>query len=184
VRPPADDNGPVSESDLPPAPGRNETPEEHADRNFLEIVQELRVAQTGVQILFAFLLSLPFLADFPQTPSFTRVHTGALLSSALATVCFIAPVASHRSLFRKGRKEEIVRLAHQMSVIGLVLLALSMGLASWLVLAVLWSDSAAWAMVAGLFLVVAVAWVLVPKVVARRAEARSRSARTREPKRA
>lgn len=53
----------------------------------------------------------------------------------MATACFIAPVASHRSLFRRGHKEEIVRLAHRMSIAGLVLLAIAMGLASWLVLA-------------------------------------------------
>lgn len=156
-------------------PGRDETPEEHADRNFSELVQELRVAQTGVQILFAFLLSLPFLAAFPRTASFTQVHTGALLSSALATICFVAPVAFHRLLFRKGRKEEIVQLAHYMAVIGLGMLALSMGLASWLVLAVLWSDASAWATVGGMFVVVVLAWVVVPAVLDRRAGAREPS---------
>lgn len=153
--------------DRPPR-GRNETPEEHADRNFSELVQELRVAQNGVQILFAFLLPLPFLADFPDTPAYTRVYTGALLSSASATICFIAPVAFHRSLFRKGRKEEIVRLAHRMSVVGLALLAIAMGLASWLALAILWSDSGAWATVAALLTGVVLAWVVLPRWVGRR----------------
>ena len=149
-------------------PGRNETPEEHADRNFSELVQELRVAQNGVQILFAFLLPLPFLTEFPDAQEYTRVYTGALLSAASATICFIAPVAFHRSLFRKGRKEQIVRLAHRMSVAGLALLALAMGLASWLALAILWSDTGAWATVAAMLAGVTLAWVVLPRWVGRR----------------
>jgi O-antigen/teichoic acid export membrane protein len=151
----------------PRPPGRDETPEEHADRNFSELVQELRVAQNGVQILFAFLLPLPFLADFPDAPQYTRVYTGALMSSACATIAFIAPVAFHRTLFRKGRKEDIVRLAHRMSVVGLVLLAVAMGLASWLALAILWSDASAWVTVAALLTGVALAWIALPRWVTR-----------------
>lgn len=148
-------------------PGRDETPEEHADRNYAELVQELRVAQNGVQILFAFLLPLPFLADFPDTIAFTRVYTGALLCSASATICFIAPVAFHRSLFRQGRKEEIVRLAHRISLVGLALLAISMGLASWLVLALLWTPDSAWGVVAALLAAVILVWVALPRWVGR-----------------
>jgi hypothetical protein len=151
------------------APGRDETPEEHADRNFYELVQELRIAQNGVQILFAFLLSLPFLTGFPGSAVFTRVYTGALLTSALATVCFIAPVASHRGLFRRGHKEAIVRLAHHLAIAGLVLLAVAMGLAAWLVLALLWSTSTAWTAVAALLSVVLFLWVVLPRIVAARA---------------
>lgn len=156
-------------SDEQDPPGRDETPEEHADRNFNELVQELRVAQNGVQILFAFLLPLPFLTGFPESDAFTRVYSGALLTSAVATICFIAPVASHRSLFRRGHKEEIVRLAHRLAITGLVLLALAIGLASWLVLALLWSEPAAWTVVAALLSTVLLLWVVVPRVVAARA---------------
>lgn len=153
--------------DTADAPGRDETPEEHADRNFTELVQELRVAQNGVQILFAFLLPLPFLTGFPETADFTRVYTGALLTSAVATICFIAPVASHRGLFRRGHKEDVVRLAHHLAIAGLVLLAVAMGLASWLVLALLWSPSLAWTIVAALQSSVLLLWLVVPRVVAR-----------------
>lgn len=150
-----------------PAPGRDETPEQHADRNYGEIVQELRVAQTGVQILFAFLLSLPFLPNFPDALDFRRVLTGALLAAASATICFIAPVAFHRTLFRKGHKEEVVRLAHRFSVVGLGLLALAMALATWLVLAMLWTSTAATTTVAILLAVVVLVWVVLPRWVGR-----------------
>jgi hypothetical protein len=147
---------------------RDETPAERADRNFGELVQELRVAQTGVQILFAFLLSLPFLTDFPHTPDYERVLTGALLASAGATICFIAPVAFHRTLFRRGMKEEIVILTHRLAAIGLGLLALAMALASWLVLATLWTNATASAVVVGMLAVIVVLWVVVPRAVVRR----------------
>lgn len=149
---------------------RHETRAERADRNFGELVQELRVAQTGVQILFAFLLSLAFLTDFPHTPAYERVLTGALLTAAGATICFVAPVAFHRTLFGRGMKEEVVALTHRLAAIGLGLLALSMALASWLVLATLWSEHSATAVVAGMLVVIAIVWVAVPLLVVRRAE--------------
>lgn len=152
------------------SPVRHETRAERADRNFSELVQELRVAQTGIQILFAFLLSLAFLADFPHTPAYEQVLTGALLTSAGATICFVAPVAFHRTLFRRGMKEEVVALTHRLAIVGLALLALSMALASWLVLASLWSERSATAVVVGMLAVTAVVWVAVPLDVHRRAE--------------
>lgn len=152
---------------------RHETRAERADRNFGELVQELRVAQTGVQILFAFLLSLAFLTDFPHTPAYERVLTGALLAAAGATICFVAPVAFHRTLFRRGMKEVVVTLTHRLAAIGLGLLALSMALSSWLVLATLWSEQSATAVVVGMLAVIAILWVAVPLLVVRRAERRS-----------
>ena len=149
---------------------RHETRAERADRNFGELVQELRVAQTGVQILFAFLLSLAFLADFPHTPSFEWVLTGALLAAAGATICFVAPVAFHRTLFRRGMKEVVVTVTHRLAAIGLGLLALSMALASWLVLATLGGERSATAVVTGMLAVIAVVWVAVPLLVMHRAE--------------
>lgn len=149
---------------------RHETRAERADRNFGELVQELRVAQTGVQILFAFLLSLAFLADFPHTPSFEWMLTGALLAAAGATICFVAPVAFHRTLFRRGMKEVVVTVTHRLAATGLGLLALSMALSSWLVLATLWSEQSATAVVAGMLAVIAILWVAVPLLVVRRAE--------------
>ena len=93
------------------------------DRNFADLLQELRVAQTGVQILFAFLLTLPFSNGFPKTTAFQKdVYVVALLSAAAATAMLIAPVAFHQALFRQGRKPELVRYAHRMATGGLAFL--------------------------------------------------------------
>lgn len=148
-------------------PERHETRAERADRNFSELAQELRVAQTGVQILFAFLLSLPFLPEFPHEPPYEGVLASALLTAAGSTVCFIAPVAFHRALFRQGMKEEIVTLAHRLAVAGLALLVIAMSLATWLVLATLWADGVATVVVAALVVVVAMLWLLPPRLLGR-----------------
>jgi O-antigen/teichoic acid export membrane protein len=105
----------------------NETDKQRWDRNFADLLQELRVAQTGVQILFAFLLTLPFSNGFPRTTAFQKdVYIVALLSAAAATALIIAPVAFHRALFRQGRKPELVRNAHRMATAGLAFLLISM----------------------------------------------------------
>src|SRR3954454_3576232 len=97
------------------------------DRNFADLLQELRVAQTGVQILFAFLLTLPFSNGFPKTTAFQKdIYVVALLAAAFATAMIISPVAFHRALFRQGRKPELVRYAHRMATGGLVFLLISM----------------------------------------------------------
>jgi amino acid permease len=106
---------------------KDETEKHRWDRNFGDLLQELRVAQTGIQILFAFLLTLPFSNGFPKTTAFQKdVYVVALLSAAFATAMIIAPVAFHRALFRQGRKPELVRYAHRMATGGLAFLLISM----------------------------------------------------------
>ncbi len=104
-----------------------ETEKQRWDRNFADLLQELRVAQTGVQILFAFLLTLPFSSGFPQANAFQKdVYMVALISAAFATALIISPVAFHRALFRQGRKPELVRYAHRMATSGLACMLVSM----------------------------------------------------------
>jgi len=104
-----------------------ETPKQRWDRNFADLLQELRVAQTGVQILFAFLLTLPFSSGFPETTAYQRdVYLVALLAAAAATAMIIAPVAFHRALFRQGRKPELVRFGHKMATGGLAFMLIAM----------------------------------------------------------
>jgi amino acid permease len=106
---------------------RNETEKQRWDRNFTDLLQELRVAQTGLQILFAFLLTLPFSNGFPKTTAFQKdVYVVALLSAAFATAMIISPVAFHQALFRQGRKPELVRYAHRMATGGLAFMLVSM----------------------------------------------------------
>ena len=105
----------------------NESEKERWDRNFADLLQELRVAQTGVQILFAFLLTLPFSNGFPKVTPFQKdTYIFALISAAFATTMIISPVAFHRALFRQGRKPELVRYAHRMATGGLAFMLVSM----------------------------------------------------------
>ncbi|MBO3738301.1 DUF6328 family protein [Actinoplanes flavus] len=104
-----------------------ETEKQRWDRNFGDLLQELRVAQTGVQILFAFLLTLPFSSGFPKATDFQKeTYIVALMSAAFATAMIISPVAFHRALFRQGRKPELVRFAHRMASGGLAFMLVSM----------------------------------------------------------
>jgi hypothetical protein len=104
-----------------------ETDKERYERNFADLLQELRVAQTGVQILFAFLLTLPFSVGFEKVTQFQKdVYVVALLASAGAAAALIAPVAYHRVLFQQGRKPELVRSAHRMASIGLAFMLVAM----------------------------------------------------------
>ena len=105
----------------------DETDKHRWDRNFSDLLQELRVTQAGVQILFAFLLTLPFSNGFTRTTQFQqKIYVVALLTAALAAAMIIAPVAFHRALFRQGRKPELVRYAHRMATGGLAFLLVSM----------------------------------------------------------
>ena len=100
--------------------GRRETQEERDDRNLVELVQELRVAGLGVQVLFGFLLSLPFTTRFDRLGDAQRdIYLASLVVSAVATALLIGPVAYHRLVFRRGMKEPLVRFANAMALAGL-----------------------------------------------------------------
>src|SRR5919107_6173063 len=106
---------------------RAEAPLQRADRNFSELLQELRVAQTGVQILFAFLLTLSFMDRFSAIDAFQRgVYVFTLVASAVTAALLIAPVPVHRLLFQRGRKRELVRVGHRFALTGLLSLAATM----------------------------------------------------------
>jgi hypothetical protein len=153
-----------SHSDAAPD-GRDETEAERADRNFTELLQELRVAQTGVQILFAFLLTLPFTQRFGQVGPVQRdVYLGTLVCTALATVCLIAPVSHHRILFRTRRKPELVASGSRLAGIGLVFLWLSMVGAVFLIFDVVAGRPMAITISALLAAVFFAVWYLLPLI--------------------
>ena len=106
---------------------RRETANERADRNLSELLQELRVVLPGIQVLFAFLLTVPFAQRFG---SLTRYQVDLffviLLLTALATVLLIAPTANHRLLFRKRQKEHLVQVSNRLAIAGLAVLAVAM----------------------------------------------------------
>src|SRR3954465_1461509 len=106
---------------------RDETPAERVDRNFNELLGELRIALPGVQVLFAFLLTVPFAQGFSELTGFERgIYFAVLLLTALACAFLIAPTAYHRLQFRRGRKLEILFFANRAAVLGLGALALAM----------------------------------------------------------
>jgi uncharacterized membrane protein YbhN (UPF0104 family) len=106
---------------------RDETPSERADRNLDELLQELRVALPGVQVLFAFLLIVPFNQRFAEVSSLQKnVYYATLLCTAFAAALLIAPSMHHRIEFRQGDKEHIVKVANKLVIVGLTLLALAM----------------------------------------------------------
>jgi Flp pilus assembly protein TadB len=145
------------------AVARGQTPEEVLDRNLAELLQEIRVAITGVQILFAFLLTMAFTTRFDELDAFgTTVYTVTLLSTATATLVLIAPVSFHRTLFRQRRKEQLVAFADSALLVGLGLLFLGITAAVLLVLDVVLGR---WpAIICSAFLVVVgtVTWYVVP----------------------
>jgi Family of unknown function (DUF6328) len=106
---------------------RHETQLERLDRNLEELTGELRVVVTGVQVLFAFLLIVPFDTGFAHVGNFERtVYFVTLVLAALAAVCTIAPSAQHRFLFRHDDKRHIVFSSNRVVIVGLVCLALAM----------------------------------------------------------
>jgi Family of unknown function (DUF6328) len=99
--------------DVDPTDGRNETLNERMDRNWNEILQELRVTQTGTQIFTGFLLTIAFQARFGALTTFqVRVYLILVVTAVLTTALGLAPVNLHRALFRKGVKMTIVQTAH------------------------------------------------------------------------
>lgn len=148
---------------------RVEPKAQRLDRNFGELLQELRVAQAGVQILFAFLLSLAFQSRFDDVDTFQmNVYLVTLLSAALAAICFTGPVAAHRVLFRRGVKDYLVRYSTRLAVAGLVFLAITVIGGVLLVVDVLTTRPVAFSIAGGLVLVGFVLWVVMPVRMRRR----------------
>ena len=114
--------------ETPPEGTREETEDERADRNWNELLQELRVSQTGVQLLAGFLVTLPFQERFEDLDAFQRGWYVGLLGLALGTVgVMLSPVAIHRRVFQEGAKPELVQAGHRMTVVALGLIGVLLG---------------------------------------------------------
>ncbi|WP_433264996.1 DUF6328 family protein [Actinosynnema sp. CS-041913] len=142
---------------------RNETPAQRNDRNYAEILQEMRVAQTGVQLLLAFLLTLAFTPRFGTLSAFQlQIYVLSLVLGATSTALLIAPAPFHRLVFRRRLKNELVRTSSHLLLAGLVLLKLALATALLLILDVvlgLWP--AVW-ITTGLVLWFGFWWFLLP----------------------
>lgn len=163
-------------------PARNETPLERADRNFSELLQELRVTQTGVQILFAFLLTLAFTPRFPDLDSVQRAtYVITLLLSVLAATLFTAPAALHRSLFQQNAKPVIVQVSSRLAAAGLIVLMPAFTGSVLLVVDVTLGRKAGITAGAGTFLVCLSLWAVLPKLVGRVSDRYGSTPTTRAP---
>jgi hypothetical protein len=117
---------------------REETGLQRLDRNLVELLQELRVAQTGPQILFAFLLSLAFTQRFGEVTGFQRgLYFTTLLLTAAAASLLIAPVSAHRLLFRQHEKHRLIAVANWLTIAGLLSLWLAIVGVLWFITDVL-----------------------------------------------
>jgi hypothetical protein len=137
--------------------------EELRDRQMIELLNELRVALPGVQILFAFLLTVPFSNGFPRLDSFQRnVYFVTLILTALSTACLIAPSAAHRIRFHKHDRAWIIESANRLAIVGLAFLAAAMTSTVLLITDVLFDGSRIYVYTGALGLVFIALWFLRP----------------------
>lgn len=150
-------------------PDRHETEAERIDRNLDELLQELRVTSIGVQVLFAFLLGLPFTNHFSTLDDGQRtLYIVDLVLAAVATCLLIAPVAHHRLVFHKHRKATLLRHANRLAILGLVAVAAAVCGSVLLVVSTLDTGPVAAVITVGTAALFAVLWFVVPIVDRRR----------------
>jgi hypothetical protein len=143
--------------------GRHETEKERLDRNLNELLQELRVALPGVQVLFAFLLTVPFQQGFSKATAFQKdVYLVTLLLTALASALLMAPSAYHRLEFRQDDKKHIVFMANKLSIAGFAVLAAAMTSAVLLVTDYLYGDTTSAVATIGVGLALYGLWYAAP----------------------
>jgi hypothetical protein len=143
--------------------GREETDDQRLDRNLGELLQELRVALPGVQVLFGFLLAVPFQRNFKEISPFQeKAYFGTLLCAAASAALLIAPTAYHRLTFHLQQKQELVFLANRLAIAGLGFLALAMTGALMLITDILFGGIATVVVTAGAAAMFIGLWYVLP----------------------
>jgi hypothetical protein len=141
----------------------NESEKERLDRNLIELLNELRVALPGVQVLFAFLLTVPFTQRFTTlTSTQEEVYYATLLLTTASAILLIAPSAHHRINFRQQDKAYIIFLANKLTIVGLGFLALAMSGVVFLITDLLYGSTATAVATASALLAFATLWYAVP----------------------
>ena len=149
--------------DRHPESGREETEKERVDRNLQEFLGELRVALPGVQVLFAFLLVVPFNQRFADVTSFQKtVYFATLLCAAAASICLIAPTVHHRVEFRRQDKEWILKVSNRLAIAGLAFLAVAMTGAMLLITDFLYGSTTTAVAIAAVAVAFFVVWFGIP----------------------
>jgi hypothetical protein len=137
--------------------------ERRRDRQMLELLNELRVALPGVQILFAFLLIVPFSVRFDKLTGFQRdVYYVTLIATALSAACLIAPSAAHRLRFHQGERAWIVESANDLMIAGLCFLAVALGGSLLLITDVMFDGARVWIYSGCVWVVIAFLWFVRP----------------------
>jgi Kef-type K+ transport system membrane component KefB len=137
--------------------------EERTNRQLTELLQELRVALPGVQILFAFLLTVPFAQGFQRVTDFQKdLYFATLMCTAISTACLIAPTATHRLRFHKRDRRYVIEVAHVLTIAGLCFLALAILGAVTLITDFLYDGAARWIWPALIAVVIAGLWFVRP----------------------
>ncbi len=149
----------------------SESRKERVDRELIEMLNELRVALPGVQVLFAFLLTVPFAQYFADTTSFQRaMYYVTLVASGLASGLLIAPAAQHRVLFRQHDKEHLLVRANRYAMAGVSVLAVAITAAVTLVLDFLYGRTAALATSGALAVLLLWWWIVLPIIQRQRTD--------------
>jgi putative flippase GtrA len=144
----------------------DETPKARRDRELGELMQELRVALPGVQVLFAFLLTVPFSNRYGSLGTGDRrIYFAAVLAAAVSSLLLIAPAANHRLLFRDGTKERLLRAANRVAIAGFVTLGIGIGLALYLVTTVVYDTAVALVVTALVATMTVFTWFVFPRVL-------------------
>ena len=133
------------------------------DRQMAELLQELRVALPGVQILFAFLLTVPFTQRFASLTAFQRdVYYVTLIATALSTACLIAPSAAHRIRFHQGDRAWVIESANTLTISGLAFLTIALSGSVLLITDVLFEGPRVWVYTGAVWAVIVVLWFVRP----------------------
>jgi hypothetical protein len=160
----------LQEIEHDPNDDRNETFTERMDRNWDELLQELRVTQTGTQILTGFLFTIPFQQAFSSLDAYQKdLYLVLVVLAVLATALIVAPVSMHRVLFRKRLKPQLVSAANIFARGGLVVLALVLAGGAMLLFDVVSTRQIGWVVGAASLVVLFGCWWVVPRLVARSA---------------
>lgn len=153
---------------MPPA---GETESERIARNWDEILQELRVIQTGTQVLLGFLLTIPFQAGFADIDARQiGVYLTLVVVAALATIFALGPVALHRALFRRDAKPELVLAGHLLMRLALVAISLALSGTVYLIFAVVINDAAAFVAGGSALALTIALWAILPAFLRSRPE--------------
>jgi hypothetical protein len=154
--------------DAVPSDGRDETENERLDRNWNEMLQELRVIQTGTQILTGFLLAAVFQSRFEELDDYQRTaYLCLVVTSILTTVFGLTPVSLHRALFRQRKKAQVVRVTDHILTFTMVGVALTLAGTGMLIFDFVLGRAGGIVIGIVILLVVAGLWIVVPRVVRR-----------------